>query len=110
NAHTVGFTQQAFTATDGSTTIDWKLGNKFEFTFDDENQTFTFTAPTNPCNLVLVLIQDVTGSRTADWPGTVKWADGTAPTLSTAGDSIDIVSFYYDGTSYYGVGNNAFAV
>ena len=104
NANSIGFTQQAFTATDATTTIDWKLGNKFEFTFDDESQTFTFTAPTNPCNLLLKLIQDgVTGSYTVTWPGTVMWAGGTAPTLSTAVDSIDIVSFYWDGTNYFGV-------
>ena len=74
------------------------------------NDTFTFTAPSNPCNLVLVLIQDGTGSRTIVWPATVKWPDGTAPTLSTAGASVDIVSFYYDGTNYHGVASLAFSV
>ena len=101
-AHTIGFTQQAATG-DGSTTIDWKLGNKFFFTFGAQNDTFTFTAPTNPCNILLVLKQDGTGSRAATWPGAVKWSGGSAPTLSTAGASIDIISFYYDGTNYYGV-------
>ena len=109
-AHSIGFTQQAFTATDGTTTIDWKLGNKFKFTFDDENQTFTFTAPTNPCNLMLILVQDGTGSRTVTWPGTVKWAGGVAPTLTTTGAGIDICSFYWDGTNYFGVASLAFAV
>ena len=108
-AHSIGFTQQTTTG-DGTTTIDWRLGNKFKFTFGAQNDTFTFTAPTNPCNLLLVLIQDGTGSRTATWPGTVKWANGTAPTLSTAAGAIDICSFYWDGTNYFGVANFAFAV
>jgi len=107
-AHTIGFTQQSTTG-DGTTIIDWKLGNKFKFTFGAQSDTFTFTAPTNPCNIMLMLIQDGTGSRTATWPGTVKWAGGTAPTLSTAANAIDIVSFFYDGTNYFGVASLAFA-
>ena len=108
-AHSVGFTQQSTTG-DGTTTINWTLGNKFKFTFGAQNDTFTFTAPTNPCNILLVLIQDATGSRTATWPGTVKWVGGTAPTLTTGANTIDICSFYWDGANYFGVASLAFAV
>jgi len=101
-ANTIGFTQQTATG-DGTTTIDWKLGNKFFFTFGAQNDVFTFTPPTKPCNLLLVLKQDSIGSRTATWPASVLWAGGTAPTLSTGADAVDIVSFYYDGTNFYGV-------
>ena len=100
-AHTIGFTQQTTTG-DGTTTIDWRLGNKFKFTFGAQNETFTFTAPTNPCNILLMLVQDGTGSRTATWPASVKWPGGTAPTLTTTANAIDIIAFYYDGTNYYG--------
>ena len=48
------------------------------------------------------MVQDGTGSRTATWPASVKWPSGTAPTLTTTASSVDIVSFYYDGTNYYG--------
>jgi len=108
-AHTIGFTQQSTTG-DGTTTIDWKLGNKFKFTFGAFNEVFTFTAPTNPCNLLLVLVQDGTGSRTATWPATVKWPGGTAPTLSTGANAVDIISFYWDGTNYHGVASLDFSV
>ena len=107
-AHTIGFTQQSTTG-DGTTTINWTLGNKFKFTFGAQNDTFTFTAPTNPCNILLMLIQDGTGSRLATWPGTVKWAGGTAPTLTTTAAGIDICSFYWNGTNYFGVASLAFA-
>ena len=87
----------------GTTTIAWGLGNKFVFTFGAANETFTFTAPGGTCSLTLVLIQDGTGSRTATWPGTVKWPSaGTAPTLSTDPADIDIVTFFWDGTNYFG--------
>lgn len=100
-AHTIGFTQQTATG-DGTTTIDWRLGNKFYFTFGAQNDIFTFTAPSNPCNLILVLKQDGAGSRLATWPGTVLWSEGTAPTLSTGVNAVDVIGFYYDGTNYFG--------
>lgn len=82
-------------------TVDWRLGNKQKSTLTD-NCTFTFTAPAGPCNLILKLIQDGTGSRTVTWPATVKWSGGTAPTLTTTASRVDIISLYYDGTNYFG--------
>ncbi|MBA7607385.1 hypothetical protein ES703_14544 [subsurface metagenome] len=108
-AHSVGFIQQITTG-DETTTIDWKLGNKFYFTFGAQNETFTFTPPSNPCNLVLVLKQDAAGSRTATWPASVKWPGGAAPTLSTGANAIDIVCFYWDGSNYFGISSLDFSV
>ena len=96
------FDAQQTATGDGTTTIDWGLGNKFYFTFGAANDTFTFTAPGGPCNLILVLKQDGTGSRTATWPNTVMWPSGTAPTLSTGAAAVDLISFYFDGSSYFG--------
>lgn len=107
-SHSIGFTEQSATG-DGTTTIDWKLGNNFKFTFGAFNETFTFTAPTKTCKLILVMIQDATGSRTTTWPASVKWPSGTAPTLSTAASSVDIIEFYYDGTNYYGTSSLNFS-
>ena len=101
-AHTIGFTLQSTTG-DGTTTINWTLGNKFKFTFGAQNDTFTFTAPTNPCTLMLTLIQDGTGSRTITWPATVKWPGGTAPTLTTTANARDKVALDWDGAQYDGV-------
>ena len=106
-AHSIGFTLQTATG-DGTTTIDWKIGNKFKFTFGAQNDIFTFTAPSNPCSLTLILVQDGTGSRTVTWPGTVKWPNSTAPTLTTTASAIDIISLLYDGTNYYGSSALAF--
>ena len=100
-ANSIGFTQQTATG-DGTTTVDWRAGNKFYFTFGAANETFTFTAPTKPGNFLLVLKQDGVGSRTSTFPGTVLWGGGVAPTLSTAAAAVDIISFYYDGTNYFG--------
>jgi len=102
-ANSIGATAQSATG-DGTTTITWANGNLFNFQFGAFNETFTFTAPTNPGTFVLKLVQDSTGSRTATWPGTVEWPGGTAPTLTTtATTGTDIMTFYYDGTGWFGV-------
>ena len=100
-SNTAYFTAQTATG-DGTTTIDWKLGNKFHFTFGAFNETFTFTAPSGPCSLVLWMKQDGTGSRTATWPAAVHWSGGVAPTLTTTASRVDIITFYYDGSTYFG--------
>jgi len=71
--------------------------------------TYTFTSPVGVGRFSLKLVQDATGSRTATWPATVKWAGGVAPTLSTAANAIDIATFYWDGTNYFGTLSKGFA-
>lgn len=103
---TFGANTAYFTETDNGNsgtadTIDWTASNKQRSTLTG-NCTFTFTAPGGPCSLVLKLIQDGTGSRTVTWPATVHWPGGTAPTLTTTANKVDIITFYWDGTTYFG--------
>ena len=101
-AHSIGFTLQTVAEADGTTTIDWKLGNHCKVTLGAQNETFTFTAPSNPCTLTLIIIQDATGGRDITWPGTVKWL-GTEATWTDGGAGKGIVvGFIYDGTNYWG--------
>jgi hypothetical protein len=84
--------------------IDWRDGQKQSVTLDSATVTFSWTNdPDGPCNVLLKLRQDSSGNRTAVWPANVLWPGGTAPTLSSAPNAVDIVTFYYDGTDYYGV-------
>jgi phage-related tail fiber protein len=64
----------------------------------------TMAAPTNlkKGTYILKVIQDGTGSRTLAWNAVFKWASGTAPTLSTAAGTVDILTFVCDGTNMYG--------
>ena len=89
-------------------TVDWGVGNKQKSTLTS-NCTFTFTAPDGPCNLILELHQDANGSRTVTWPGTVVWPDGTAPVLSTGVNAIDVIAFFWNGTSYFGIASLNFS-
>jgi hypothetical protein len=36
------------------------------------------------------------------WPDSTLWSTGTPPTLSTTLNALDLVTFYYDGTHFYG--------
>ena len=84
-------------------TINWKLGNKQKSTLT-ANCTYTFTAPSGPCNLILHIVQDTTAGWDITWPAAVKWL-GAEPTWTDGGNSKTIlVSFYYDGTNYWGQG------
>ncbi len=78
-----------------SYTIDLSNGNVFNLTLTG-NCTFTFSnAPVSgkAGSFTLILIQDGTGTRTATWPSSVKWAGGIAPTLTTTATGVDILTF-----------------
>lgn len=77
----------------GNFTVNLANGNVFNLTLTG-NTTFTFNGATNgkACSFTIYLTQDGTGSRTVTWPGGTKWSGG-APTLSTAGGSVDILVF-----------------
>ena len=83
--------------TDGATiTVDLKEANVFEVVIDG-NRTIDFTNPTPGQHFTLFVVQDDTvGSRTLTWDAVNDWAGGTAPTLSTAVDAVDVLTFAVD--------------
>jgi hypothetical protein len=103
DAKTVTFNTEYDNGNSGtSKTIDWNNGQKQKLTLTDD-VTLTFTDFTSGvANCVLRLVQDATGSRTVTFPIGVLWEGGTAPTLTTDANAVDIVSFYFDGSNYYG--------
>jgi hypothetical protein len=96
----------ATTVDDGNSstadTIDFSAGNVHKSTLTG-NCTYTFTAPPTGSVVILRVVQDGTGSRTVTWPAAVHWPGGTAPTLTTTASKVDVFTFYYDGTTYFGV-------
>lgn len=85
------------TLTDGATiTPDFAASNNFEVTLAGTGRTLA-----NPSNItagqsgVITIKQDGTGSRTITTYGSnFKFAGGTAPTLSTGANDVDILSYY----------------
>jgi hypothetical protein len=100
----------AQTLTDGST-INWNMnsGAKATVTLGGNR---TLAAPTNlvdGATYILIVKQDATGSRTLTFNSAYKFPGGTDPTLSTAANAVDILTFISDGTSLFGVCQKAFA-
>lgn len=89
----------------GAVTLNLTNGNVFSLTLTG-NASFTFSGATagKACSFTVYLKQDSTGSRTVTWPASVKWANGVAPTISTASNAVDIVVFESidGGTIWYG--------
>ena len=65
------------------------------------NATITMPTATSGKSFIMFLKQDATGSRSVTW-STVKWAGGTAPTITATASRQDIFSFFADGTNWYG--------
>ena len=85
--------------------IDLTTGNVFTIT-PDQNTTFTCSNPSatgKSCAFTLVWTQD-SSDRTIAWPGTVDWAGGSAPDVTSGSGKIDIYTFFTldAGTIWYG--------
>lgn len=84
-------------------TINWNNGQKQKITLDSGTVTFALTAPPGPTSGLVLKMINMNG-RTLAWPGgaLVKWPGGTIPTASAGATDVDLYSFYYDGTNYWG--------
>lgn len=50
----------------------------------------------------LIVQQDGTGGYAVTWSNTIRWTNGTAPTITTTANKADIITITYDGSEYYG--------
>jgi hypothetical protein len=96
-----GYTEETYTA-NTSTAITLSLANG-----SIQNLTLTgictITMPTAAAGRSFIMyLRTGSGGYTVTW-STVKWAGGTAPTLTATASRMDIFSFFSDGTNWYGV-------
>ena len=103
--------ETANTIGDGATgAIDWNVSQKQKVTITGTGITCNFTNPPGACNLLLKVVQGDGSDVIATWDSDIKWpGNDTVPTLSTGSGDIDIISFYFDGTNYFGVASLDFA-
>ena len=93
------------TSSSNAATLNLRDGSVFTHTLS-ENVTYTFSNPAASgyaSSFTLKVTQD-SSARTITWPGSVDWAGGTAPTLSTGSGDVDVFVFMTvdGGTIYYG--------
>ena len=92
-----------------SSAVAWNLQTQQVAKVTLNATTSSFSAPTNHqagLVCVLTLIQDSSGSRTMSYDGTYKFANGTAPTLTTTASARDILVFMSDGTNLREIGRS----
>lgn len=92
----------------GTLVLDIGNGNVFEVTLTENVSTLTISNPPasgKAGSFTLILKQDATGGWTFAWPVSVKWSGGTAPTLTTTANAIDLLAFATTdgGTTWYGM-------
>jgi len=87
----------------GTQDIDLTLGNSASGTVDTSTTTFTFSNPTASDELcIFSLVLTNGGSQTVNFPASVDWEGGTAPTLTTAGVDILVFATVDGGTNWHG--------
>ena len=85
-----------------STTPDFDagLGNLLKLTLTGNVTSSTISNPTSGEQILLLLCQDATGSRTMAWPSNLKLAGGSY-TLTTTASKCDTLTAAYDGSNWY---------
>jgi hypothetical protein len=76
--------------------VDLSLANNFTLTLGGNR---TLGAPTNQTagqGGVIVITQDGTGSRTLAYNAVWKFPGGTAPTLTTTANAVDVLAYYVE--------------
>ncbi len=92
----------------GTLPINWTSRNRQKITLTS-GKTVTFTNPESPETLTLLIVHGNANEKIINWPVSVKWANGNAaPELSQESGVTDIISFYFDGTTYYGTFTGGF--
>ena len=95
------------TATSAATIINLAASNIVNLTLNTSTTIgFINTASVNLADSIMIVAKQsaTTGTNKITWPSSVKWPNGSAPTLSTSTSSIDVLNFITidGGASFYG--------
>uniref|UniRef100_A0A6M3IGI6 Putative tail protein n=1 Tax=viral metagenome TaxID=1070528 RepID=A0A6M3IGI6_9ZZZZ len=95
-------TAEAYTpAGAGTATCNLALSNQHDITMPAGNITIALSNGTVGQKFIISITQDSVGSRTVTWFSTIKWAQGSAPTLTTTASKRDIFGFIQTGAATY---------
>jgi hypothetical protein len=83
----------ALTSDTDAATITFDLSTSLHTVTLGDNRTLALSNETVGQTFVIRLVQDGTGSRTVTWFSTIKWAGGSAPTLTTTASKTDVFGF-----------------
>ncbi len=99
-------TRDTPSSSSGALTVDLEEGNVAEVTLIEDTSIDFANPPVagQAGSLTLILKQDDTGGWAVTWPSSVQWPGGSAPSLSTSADAVDVLTFVTTdgGTTWYG--------
>lgn len=85
----------------GTATLDLSLANQHYITMPAGNIAVALSSDTSNQIFYVSITQDGVGSRAVTWFTTIKWAGGTAPTLTTGASKRDTFIFVRTGSGTY---------
>lgn len=85
----------------GTATLDVSVGAIHSITMPEGNITIAISNEVVGKCFMIEITQDDVGSRTVTWFTTIRWMDGTAPTLTTTASKRDVFGFRVTGTDTY---------
>lgn len=83
-----------------TTTFDFNNFNNAVVTLTGNITTMTFSNARAGKAGTIRFIQDSGGSKTTVWNSALKWASGSAPTLSTAANAVDVLNYFCISSTY----------
>lgn len=93
-----------------SITINYTTGGPTQSVVRTANCTYTLTAPTRASVVVLKMIHEASASvYTVTFSPVPKYPGGVAPTWTNTSGAVDIITLFWDGTTWYGIQQAAFA-
>ena len=85
----------------GTATLDLNDSSNHNITMPAGNITIAIANEQVGQKFLVRILQDGVGSRTVTWFDTIKWAGGSAPTLTATADKADTFVFTVTGTDAY---------
>lgn len=85
----------------GTAYLNLNKSNHHVITMPAGNITIAVGGASNYQRFTISILQDATGSRTVTWWATIRWAGGSAPTLTTTASKRDTFEFIRTGTDTY---------
>lgn len=93
---------QPYTVTAGAVNMNCNLGDIFTTTLVNGTPTNITLSNARKGSYIIQLKQPAAGSATVVWVTSIVWSGGSAPTLTTTANYLDIITLVYDGTTWRG--------
>ena len=85
----------------GTATLDLSVGKDHRITMPAGNITIALSNEASGSIFMVHITQDAVGSRTVTWFATIRWVNGTVPTLTTTASKRDTFGFVRTGVDTY---------